>query len=428
MNKFLSQDNFRNAVDENTDGIFKRSILIAVMCIFISLLFSSCKIQPTEVLEYKENPNENLQEKEVKREPITLKISCIGDVMCHDVQFYAQEKEDGSYDFSNNYKYIKKYIEDKDLAICNLETTFAGKPYAGYPAFSTPDELAKALSNAGFDVAITANNHMVDRGYDGVLRTLSVLRENSLKTAGSKLPEEKDKFVIVDVKGVKVGIVPYTYENTPAGSEAISINGNYISDKTAELINSFSFANIDEDFEKIKADCKKAKEDGAEILIVYYHWGEEYQTVANHWQEELAKRTVEETDVDVIFASHPHVLQQVELMENNQGKKVPIYYSMGNFISNQRYETLRNKNTEVGIVANVQFTVDKENDKVALDEYSALPIWVSRYRENGKTVYEVIPLDDKVEENETLIKTGKVGRGKEAKGEAYEILGLDRIK
>ncbi len=462
-----------DTASENSSEKLIKSTFLAVMCVFISLLFTSCNINTLKnltgstkeiICTEKEKPEKKLIAE--KKEPITIQLGFVGDVMCHDVQLNAQKQKDGTYDFSNNYQYIKKYVEDMDIAVCNVETTFPEDTiYLGYPLFRTPERLAEDLKNVGFDVAITANNHMMDSGHRGVLNTVNVLKKNQLNPAGSKLSEDQEAFTLVEVKGIKIGIVPYTYETTGVGSQNITINSIPVPAETKNLINTFSFWNIEEDFKKIKKDCEKVKRLGADILVVYYHWGNEYQTVANRWQQELAKKTVEETEVDLIIGSHPHVLQQVEFItkieknenkykenqlakgEENQEfkygeneqvkenqviiKEVPVFYSLGNLISNQRYETFQDKNTEVGVMAVVDFKVDiqeienKKEKKVTLKKVDALPLWVSRYRD-GKWVYEIIPLDENIEKNETLIKTNKINRAKEAKEEAYEILRLDR--
>ena len=101
-----------------------------------------------------------------KEEDIELSIVCVGDVMVHRSQIASQyNREDGSYNYDNNFEYVKKYIEEADLALCNVETTFAGGTPSGYPSFNAPDALADSLARAGFDVAITSNNHLYDKGY-----------------------------------------------------------------------------------------------------------------------------------------------------------------------------------------------------------------------------------------------------------------------
>jgi len=219
-----------------------------------------------------------VQEPEPEPEPpkvTELSLLCVGDIMVHSPQLdAAYDSESGDYDFSENYQYVTSYVQGADLALCNVETTFGGKPYTGYPAFSSPDSMAADIKEAGFDVAITANNHMTDRGYDGVIRTQEILKENGFSVIGSVMTPDEPRYIIEDVKGVKVGIVAYTYE-TGSGSGSVSINGCFISDETADVINSFNFNTLDEDCQRIKGDIDAARAAGAQVIVAYYHWGEE---------------------------------------------------------------------------------------------------------------------------------------------------------
>src|SRR6056297_202863 len=112
------------------------------------------------------------QEAEVSR----LTLLFAGDIMGHDTQIEsARQVGDGRYDYTSCFRYVQPYISSADIAIGNLEVTFAGPPYKGYPAFSSPDALALSIRDAGFDVLVNANNHAIDRGKAGLVRTLDVL-------------------------------------------------------------------------------------------------------------------------------------------------------------------------------------------------------------------------------------------------------------
>lgn len=354
-----------------------------------------------------------------------LSIVCVGDVMSHEPQLRAQyDSASGEYNYENNFKHVKHYIEDADLALCNVETTFAGKPYTGFPTFSSPDSLAAALKGAGFDVGITANNHMADRNLDGILRTLETLQNQGIQTVGSIKEESEPRYLIQEVNGVKVGIVAFTYE-TGSGAGSTSLNGNLLSEETAAHINSFNFNTLEEDLPRIKETIDSAKTAGAQVVIAYYHWGEEYQQSASDSQKQLAQETAD-MGVDVIFASHPHVLQQAEyITAKDTQKKVPVFYSMGNFISNQRTETLGNRYTEQGMIAQVNLTYSEDKGVIKAD-MDAVPTWVDRYYSGGKQVYEIIPLDETLKENETLPVSGHLSRAEQAREDANGILGLDK--
>ena len=358
--------------------------------------------------------------------PIAIDISCVGDIMIHEPQLAAQYSNKlESYDFSNNFKYVKDYIKESDLALGNFEGTFGGEPFRGYPAFSSPDQLAEDLRNVGFDVIITANNHMVDRGYDGIIRTLDTIRGEGLATSGSRLNQNEKGYAIKNVKGVNIGVVAFTYSTKDADGN-VAINGSYIGSKAEPLINSFAFETIDQDINKIRKEIESTKNAGADIVILYLHFGEEYQREPNKWQKSLVSRIIDEMPVDVIFASHPHVLQKLEMGYSSlSGRNVPIFYSMGNFISNQREETLQNHYTEQGMIAKVSIWYMRSENQIISLKTDAIPTWVDRYKRDGKTIYEIIPLDENLDNNQTLLESGHLNRARKALEEISELLRTD---
>jgi len=359
--------------------------------------------------------------------PVRLLISSVGDVMVHQSQITAQyDNASDTYDFHNNFKYVKKYIEGADLALCNLETTFGGKPYAGYPLFSAPDALAPALKDTGFDVVITANNHLLDRGVSGLKGTIEVLRANGLTPLGSRTSPDEPQYVILDVKGVKIGILAYTYA-TASSSGGLLVNGSAISAAAEGLVNYFRYSHLDDDLAAIKGTADEARSAGADIIIVYYHWGEEYQLRSNERQRYIAGKTVADIGADMIFASHPHTPQEVGFITNSvTGRQVPVFFSMGNFISNQRTETLSAPNvryTEIGVIARVELDFDIENREILSLSAKAVPTWVDKYKAGGRDIYAIIPLDDEMDGNETLAASGHLSRARKALEDARGVLG-----
>lgn len=386
-------------------------------------------------------------------EPVEISILCAGDVMAHSTQLKAQLQADGTYDFSDNYIYIKPYVEAADVAICNLETTFAGEPYTGYPAFSTPDTLADALKDTGFDIVSTANNHMMDRRLSGVLRTRQVLKDKGFATTGSVETQDEPRYAIYETaKGIKVGVVGYTYQNT-TNDARVSINGSVLDSESAWHINSFNYAFIDSELQKISGVVEEARAAGADIVAVFYHWGEEYQLSANKWQQYMAEQTAQNMNVDIIFGSHPHVLQNTTMLTRdhwvaldedgnvvpdcdpdntpegvhweNQQREIPVFYSLGNLVSNQRAETLNNKYTEEGVLAQVKILIRPDTGEILSVTRSAVPTWVDRYSSGGKNHYCIIPLDENVENNETLKASGHMSRALDAKETSRGILGFN---
>lgn len=414
-----------------TYNIFKFGNLktLAVVCILtLPLLFSGCDYfsisdtsPPAEYSAKVDNP--------IVKEPVNLQILCTGDIMVHSTQIQSQMLGNGVYDYRNNYKYVKKYIESADLAICNLETTFAGRPYTGYPNFSSPDELAEAIKWAGFDVVSTANNHMMDKGTKGVLRTLDVLEEYGLQATGSRKHMDTPRYVMEKIKGVNIATIAYTYETPSTGT---AINGHIVPTESTYLINSFDYETLDEDLNKIKEVCRSARKDGADVVILFFHWGEEYQRSSGSFQRKIAEYMVNEANVDIIFGAHTHVLQEATYLEKPQEgaataevKKVPVFYSLGNFISNQRMETLNNRFTETGAMALVDIKFDLEKRSILENKMSAIPTWVARYHSSGRPTYEIIPLDENMESNPTLVDTRNLERAKQALEDAIGTLKIN---
>ena len=128
----------------------------------------------------------------------------------------------------------------------------------------------------------------------------------------------------------------------------------------------------------------------------------------------------------MIIASHPHVVQEIDEINvayNGHLKKVPVFYSIGNFVSNQRQETLSNKYTENGLLACVDFVYSYEEERIIDIKYGAIPTWVERYSKGGKYQYYIVPLTEGFEESEILAESGHLGRAKQALEDLKKIVG-----
>ena len=310
-------------------------------------------------------PHNNISEAEqtssqIKKEPVTIHMAVIGDVMSHATNFKnAYDSSSKDYDFSNVFKNIKSYISDADIAIGNLETTFAGssRGYSGYPTFNTPDELANNLKDLGIDILSTANNHCMDKGYTGLTRTLDTLDNVKIDHTGtSRSEEEQDTILIKDVNGIKIALLSYTY-----GTNGITVP----SDKK------YAVNMIDK--ELIKKHINLAKEQNPDLICVNMHWGIEYKLKQNKEQEELADFLFE-NGVDCIFGSHPHVLEPMEkrtiTLEDGTTKDGFVIYSLGNFMSGQVYA-----NTKSTVILDIAITKDPEG-KISIDSVNYTPIYL----------------------------------------------------
>ena len=212
---------------------------------------------------------------EVTKKNTTINMALTGDIMCHNTIYNdAFNKQSNTYDFSYLFDDIKYNIQTADIAIGNLETTFAGssKGYSSYPTFNTPENLAYTLKKVGFDVLSTANNHCYDKGYSGIESTIDYLDDADISHTGTfKSEEEQSKILIKNVKGIKIAFLSFTY-----GTNGIPVP----SDK------GYSVNLIDKDLIKKQLDLAKAQ--NPNMICVSMHWGIEYQTTPNSEQKDLA--------------------------------------------------------------------------------------------------------------------------------------------
>ncbi|MGB9840863.1 CapA family protein [Thermovenabulum sp.] len=319
----------------------------------------------------KEKENNVPVEEDIEETSKTVEISLIaaGDVMMHVPQIRSgYDEKTQKYNFDYFFDEVREDILSGDVAIANLETTLAGKErrFTGFPLFNAPDEIADALKNAGFDIVVTSNNHSMDRGEEGVLRTIQVLKERGLINVGTNSNEQEDILRIIEVKNVKIGFLAYTY-----GTNGIPV-------KKPFLVNI-----IDEN--KILDDISSSKKK-VDVLVVYFHFGNEYQRTPSQFQKDLSQKAIKE-GADIVLGSHPHVVQPGEFVafENNNGvQKKYIRYSLGNFISAQKLPY-----TDEGLILKIILEVNKKDNKVDVKDVEEIPTWVHRYRDNGLVKYVV---------------------------------------
>ena len=358
---------------------------------------------------------------------------------------YQTVYADGTFDFTDNYQYVKPYIEAADLALINVETTFStgGPIYSGYwGSFSAPDALASALKYAGFDVAFTCNNHSLDYGgIAGLQRTVQVLRDNGLTVVGSRKSTDENRSSVIDVNGVKVGLVAYTYE-TGTEYDYRQLNGAYMEDGAWEYLNgfrwsSYSYLACDEDKQAIGNEIKWCKDQGAEVVIAYFHWDtfNEYVLEVTGLQADLARFAAEQ-GADIVLGSHLHRVQRMEVLtvagENGKERQVPVYYSMGNYISNQRYETMDwtpaddPYASEQEIMAYLEVKYNRTQDTVSFDKVSAIPIYVDKFW-GANLEYRIYPLVGDYQSGSELGISGNAWRAEQALNTITGILGSQYI-
>jgi len=343
------------------------------------------------------------------KDTIEIKLSAVGDILVHESQLLSQYNQDTKqYDFTNNFRFVKPYIESSDIAIANLETTLAGekKKYTGYPTFNTPDAIVDALRDTGFDVLSAANNHILDRGSEGVLRTSEVIRSKGLDLIGIRKAAEDIPFVIKDVKGIKLGFTNYAFETQRINGNK-TLNSLIIPKEVEPLIDTFNYDYLDEDLLKIKERINQMKASGAEVIVFSMHWGTEYQRQPNEYQKKIAK-ALADYGVDIILGTHPHVLEPIDYIESNtSNKKTLVVYSMGNFISNQCFERLNNRYPEDGTIVNITLKKDLKKNIITIKEVNYIPTWVHREPNGTNFTYEILPLTDALNDKQKYNLTSK---------------------
>lgn len=341
----------------------------------------------------------------------TATVGATGDMLMHLPCVTPAATGGDSYDFTPYFTRLSSYVQAVDYAVANLETTLAGSDYVrwyngkklvgyyGYPSFNSPDDLIPSLRSAGFDMMLTANNHTYDTGTTGFHRTQQILAQTGMDFTGTRSSQEDDNYLIKSINGISVGMVCYTYETSPEANK-VSLNGIPMSDADSKLINVFLKDDVTGFSADLKEDIANMKRDGAEAIVLYIHWGEEYQTKENAQQRAMAQAACD-LGVDVIVGGHPHVIQPIDLLTStaDDSHKTVCLYSTGNVLSNQRREhmDLKTGHTEDGIF--FTFTFVKYSDgTVRVENVEALPLWVNLYTSTttGKQVYDILPLDKDV--------------------------------
>jgi len=299
----------------------------------------------------------------------TISLLFIGDIMGHDEQILsAENSENQTYNYNDVFQYVKDEISEADIAFANFEVTLGGPPYKGYPAFSSPASLASACFNAGIDVLATANNHAADRGNNGILNTIFRLDSLGIPHTGTfadKAARDTLYPMIIKKDRFSLALLNYTY-----GTNGIRV-------PPPAIVNMLEKNSVTDDIEK----ARSMKPDA---IILFLHWGTEYDTIPSKTQTELADYFFS-IGVDLIIGSHPHVLQRMEWTRNDSIMKDRIVvYSLGNYVSNQR--TIRRDGG-----AMVRIGLIKEADSLYVSDAGYYLTWVYNPLENNKRKFYVLP-------------------------------------
>jgi len=296
----------------------------------------------------------------------------IGDIMGHDEQIWsAENRATHQFNYDDVFKYIKPVISEADIAIANFEVTLAGPPYTGYPQFSSPADLAVACKNAGIDYLVTANNHAADRGKKGIAGTINRLDSIGIPHTGTFLNSSyRDSLspLMIYKNGTSIALLNYTF----------STNGIIVPEPV--IVNML-------DKNLITADVKKARDRKADLIILFLHWGTEYDTIPSKSQTDMAKY-FQSLGVDMVIGSHPHVVQKMVLTKNdNSGNNELVVYSLGNFVSNQR-----KPKTDGGSIVKVDLI--KKDGKYIISDAGYYLTWVYAPIENYRKKFFILPCSE----------------------------------
>ncbi len=292
-----------------------------------------------------------------------VSLLAVGDNLIHREVIASGVHEDGTCSYDHLYANLKDEISAADIAVVNQETIFGGKAfgYSGYPSFNSPTEIGDALIDAGFDVVLSATNHTLDKGVEGLYNTFAYWKTKpSIHVLGINETEEAAKKIcIIEKNGIKIAMLNYTF----------SLNGNKLPKDQPYLVNML-------DKEKMAQDIALAEKE-ADFTIVFPHWGTEYVYKPIPMQKDL-KDFFYEAGVDLVIGTHPHVLEPVEWVGEEGEHQMLVYYSLGNFLSYQR-EAPR----MLGAMAEV--TITKDTGGTYISHAGITPI-ITHY-ENGPADY-----------------------------------------
>ena len=328
----------------------------------------------------------------------TATIGATGDILLHELVIKSgYDKESKTYNFDNIFKWFTKYVSAVDYAAANLEVSLNsdknGFPYSGYPCFNAPDEIVDAAKAAGFDMLLTGNNHTYDMGSSGFIRTQQVIEDRELDHIGTRLEEEAKNYLIRDINGIRIAMTCYTYSTGYTGSGSFMLNGIAMTREDSKLVNAFNYRDLDIFYDKLSGELEQMKADGAEAIVMFIHWGEEYKTKPHVYQEQIGQQLCD-MGIDVIVGNHAHVVQPVKLLtsQTDETHKTLCLYSTGNAVSNIYKSGSFPVHTEDGML--FTFTFAKYSDGTVLVESAdVLPTWVWRYiDENGVRKFRIMAM------------------------------------
>lgn len=327
--------------------------LVVVLIISITVGMNISKRAKAEAAKEKAEQERLALEKE--QEENTIELLAVGDNIAHQTIREVGMSEDGPWNYDSVYQYVKEDVETADLALVTQETIFVEdrEDVSGYPSFGTPPEFGDALVNTGFDVIASATNHALDKGTDSIEYTLNWWEENhpDIPVLGLYDSEEAaEEIPIISCKDLKLAMLDYTY----------SLNGLELPSDQEYMVDVF-------DEEQAREDIRQAKE-LADVVIVVMHVGNEYEQDVDQETQEWTDIFLEE-GVDIVIGSHPHVVRTMETLTGEDGHKMLVYYSLGNFTSTQT-----DLPSLMGAMAKITVRKNIETGEIEIPEHEFIPL------------------------------------------------------
>ena len=327
--------------------------LVVVLIISITVGINISKRAKAEAAKEKAEQERLALEKE--QEENTIELLAVGDNIAHQTIREVGMTEYGPWNYDSVYQYVKEDVEAADLALVTQETIFVEdrEDVSGYPSFGTPPEFGDALVNTGFDVIASATNHALDKGTDSIEYTLNWWEENhpDIPVLGLYDSQEaSEEIPIISCKDLKLAMLDYTY----------SLNGLELPSGQEYMVDVF-------DEEKAREDIRQAKE-LADVVIVVMHVGNEYEQDVDQETQEWTDIFLEE-GVDIVIGSHPHVVRTMETLTGEDGHKMLVYYSLGNFTSTQT-----DLPSLMGAMAKITVRKNIETGEIEIPEHEFIPL------------------------------------------------------
>lgn len=311
---------------------------------------------------------------------VTITVAAMGDFLMHmPVVYSVRNPNTGRFEFRELFTPVQHLIAGADYSIANLETTLAGaeRGYSGYPRFNCPADLAGEMRAIGLDMFLTANNHCLDQGVAGLVATIDHLEAAGLDHVGTyRTQEEKDRLFVRDIQGIRIGIMNYTE----------STNGLPVPGDRPYVVNLL-------DREAMLNEITALREAGADIIIACLHFGVEYSRYPTAEQRRFV-RLLFSSGVDIVLGNHAHVVQPTEtitVIKHGIVKKKFAAYSLGNFISNQRW-----RYSDSGLLVNLTIKKNPDTGVTVLDGVELIPVWVHQYAVGGWVRYRVLRVHEAV--------------------------------